>query len=197
MQNNVIYGAFGQRTATVPGSIARLPENTPTTLQTGLLAQLKVLSDLAELIHDPDLPKEITAPLQTELEKLQLQAKGIGEKIPQMSDNRIFLEVQTELKELGSRLVTFEAEVLHKTGATIEVIEPARVPTTSTIGAIQPVGKSSVWNSPKFWLGLSVGIAALGGLVWWGVHGQDSDAEDEPMYQKMQKVKLRKALPAR
>jgi hypothetical protein len=196
-QNNVIYGAFGQRTAPLPGSMARLPENTPATLQNGLLAQLRVLKELAELINDPELPKEIAEPLRTELQQLEEQAQSTSKKMSEMHDNRVFLEVQSELKDLGAKLVAFEADVLHKTGASIEVIEPA--PHTGSLQQPQTqlAVSKSIWNSPKFWLGLGISVAAFGGLVWWGVYGRNASEDKEPMYKTIQKVKLRKALPAR
>ena len=67
MQNNVIYGAFGQTRAASPApettTLTRLDENTPATLSNRIHASLKVLNELAELINEPGLPKEIGDPL--------------------------------------------------------------------------------------------------------------------------------------
>jgi hypothetical protein len=199
MQNNVIYGSFGQARPPqqAPTALSRLPDNSPSALHSRLLAGINVLGDLKELIEDPELPKEIAEPLRAGFQQLESSANGLTEKLRQAhTDDRMFLELQTDLKSFGLRLVDFEALVLHKTGATIEVVEsPVPAPTPHPLAAVRPQG--SIWNSPAFWLSLSLGVSVLGGLVWWGVYYQGSSDENEPTVRKIEKVKLKRALPAR
>lgn len=200
MQNNVIYGAFGQ-TRTVSAapenaSLARFDEITPTAMSARLTAQRRVLSDLAELINEPGLPQEIALPLKKELADLQETAVGLASKIVQAHTNdQVFLEIQGEVSNFGTRLIEFEGIVLHKTGAEIELVEPPPPPALTQMRAA--IGTPSKWvNSPKFWIGASVGVAALGGLLWWAVQ-KEKPAPKEDFSKSVTRVKLRRAMPAR
>lgn len=83
---------------------------------------------------------------------------------------------------------------MHQTGAELELIEAPAPPVMQQVrSALTP---STKWvNSPKFWIGLSVGVAALSGLIWWGTQKEKPAKED--FSTKVQRVKLRRALPAR
>lgn len=194
MQNNVIYGAFPP--ALDNTSLARVDDNTPARLNSRIHASLKVLNDLSGLIEDSGLPKEHAEPLRTKLNELQTRANELAQKlIRSHTDDSLFLQLQTDTTEFGKQLVEFEADVMHKTGAELELVEAPAPPVLQQIGnALAPTGK---WvNNPKFWVGLSVGVAALGGLVWWGLHREPAK-DKEDFTTKVQRVKLRRAMPAR
>jgi hypothetical protein len=199
MQSNVIYGAFGQTraptTAADTNTLARLDENTPTTLSNRIHASLNVLKDLSELVEQAGLPKEAADPIRTRLTELQNTANALAMKLLRAhTDDRVFLEVQPNIVEFGQQLVAFEADVMHKTGAELELVETPPPPVLSQVRAALTPTKGFV-NSPKFWVGLSVGVAALSGLVWWGFHKEKPTKED--FTGKVQRVKLRRALAAR
>lgn len=200
MQGNVIYGAFGQTRAPETSqttTIARVDENTPATLYTRINASLKVLGELATLIDSSGLPQEDTTSLRTKLRDLELTAGKLStDLLRAQTDDKVFLQAQTEISLFGKQLVEFEAEVMHKTGAELELVEAPPLPMLSQVKqALTP--PRTLINSPRFWLGLSAGVAVLGGLVWWGFHKDNKPTDKEDFSTKVQRVKLRRAMPAR
>lgn len=225
MDNNVVYAAFGQMRATqtekqTAAPLTTLSQNTPTTLAQRFTAQVSVLHDLRDLIVDPNLPKEISEPLLKEFQTLKTTATAIQEKLLRVHTNdQVFLEVQPELTAFGQKLIEFETTVLHKTGASLELVEPtgtgadvAGTGVGTRVNAAHPTNSlrrlegtaARLWKTPKFWIGLSIGVSVLAGLTWWGLHGR-SESEDararahksESTKPKFEKVKLRRALAAR
>lgn len=202
MQNNVIYGAFGhtrsaQNADASTGALARV-ENTPATLNQRVQASLQVLRDLASLIADSGLPKEATEPITRRLEKLRDQAASIATKLSQSEhDNALFLQAQSDLTAFGKELVEFESDVMHTTGAELELVEAPVQPLFTQVQSNLGLGRSARWiNNPRFWVGLSVGVAAVTGAVWWGFYKKKPITKDD-FPAKVTRVKLRRAMPAR
>lgn len=199
MQNNVIYGAFGSTriadAPSAPSSIARVQETTPATLSGRLAAQIKVLNELGALLEEPDLPTEISHPLKARLTILHTHADELSKRLVKAhTDDQAFLAVQPELTKFTSALLEFEADVMHKTGAQLELVNIPQ-PSAPMTQQLHGLGSKLV-NSPKFWLSLSAGVAVLGGLLYWGLnHKQRSTSE--PLIKKVERVKLRRAMPAR
>jgi hypothetical protein len=197
MQNNVIYGAFGQKSALETASLTRVADNTPTTLNSRIQASKNVLRELSALIAESGLPKEAIDALNKRATELQDKATSIATQLVHAdTDNQLFLQVQTELADFGHQLVAFEADVMHQTGAELELVEAPPPPVMQQMQTALR-GATRGWkDSPRFWIGLSVGVAALGGLLWWGFQ-KEKPPTKEDFTSKVQRVKLRRALPAR
>jgi len=196
--DNVVYGTFGQTrgigTVEKPTESTAISQHTPSSLEQRFGSQIAVLLDLAGLLADPSLPKEVSTPLYDQLRALKESADQIKAKLEQSHTNdQIFLEVQPEIATFGRQLIAFETEVLNKTGASIEVVEPQKQPQTMLSL------KNRLMESTTFWLAISVGVGALGALAYWQLNKKPKrhlrGGDDPP--NKFKKVKLRRALAAR
>jgi len=194
--DNVVYGTFGHPrgigTVGKPTESTAISQHTPSSLEQRFGSQIAVLLDLAGLLADPSLPKEVSAPLYDQLRALKESADQIKKKLEQSYTNdQIFLEVQPEIATFGRQLVAFETEVLDKTGASIELVEPPKPQTAMSL-------KTKLMESTTFWLAISVGVGALGALAYWQLNKKPKrhvrGADDAG---KFKKVKLRRALAAR
>ena len=196
--DNVVYGTFGQTrsigTVEKPTEGTAISQHTPSSLEQRFSSQIAVLRDLAGLLADPSLPVEVSTGLHDQLRVLKESADKIKAKLEQAHTNdQVFLEVQPEIAAFGKQLIAFEADVLDKTGASIELIEPPKQPNT----AMQL--KNKLMASPSFWIALSVGVGALGALAYWQLNKKPKRhlRGDDDAPNKFKKVKLRRALAAR